>query len=327
MEKKKIKIAILYDKNVWLEYLNQYYDVEISESPDYVLCDSITARECIKKYDCIRIIRIGENLRPDFNLFDYSISFDQIDYDHRNLFYPLFMSYKNDLNLALNKEKDISENEVLDRKFCNYVVSNGNASAPERDYFFDLLSKEYKKIDSGGKYRNNLPNGLPISNKLEFQHEYKFSLAFENSLYKGYTTEKIIQAFAAKTIPIYWGNPDIGNDFNENAFVNCHRYATWSEVIDRIKELDSNPDKYIEALKTPICKKDSLFEKMIEDSYLKNFFDSIFLQPVSEAMKRTNRNAGWGAFYERDAKMLDDMYNNKMIMTLYRLYRKIGRIK
>ena len=94
-------------------------------------------------------------------------------------------------------------------EFCSFVVSNNNAS-PERDIIFDKLS-EYKKVSSGGRYRNHV--GGPVSDKLEFQRKHKFAIAFENCSQPGYSTEKILEAFAARTVPIYWGGSFNRADF------------------------------------------------------------------------------------------------------------------
>ena len=66
---------------------------------------------------------------------------------------------------------------------------------------------QYKHIDSGGKYKNNI--GAPVADKLAFLSEGKFNIAFENSSANGYTTEKLIEAFAAGTIPLYWGDESV----------------------------------------------------------------------------------------------------------------------
>lgn len=51
----------------------------------------------------------------------------------------------------------------------------------------DALS-QYKLVDSGGRHRNNV-GGL-VKDKYEFDLSYKFSIAFENSSYQEYLTEK-----------------------------------------------------------------------------------------------------------------------------------------
>lgn len=81
----------------------------------------------------------------------------------------------------------------------------------------------YKKVDSGGKYKNNI--GKPVENKRDFQMTHKFVIAFENTSTRGYTTEKIIGAYAAGAVPIYWGDPDVAMTFNTKSFINCNEYG------------------------------------------------------------------------------------------------------
>ncbi|MCR4587874.1 MAG: hypothetical protein K5682_05650 [Lachnospiraceae bacterium] len=323
---KKIKVAFLYNEKEWTEYLSRFYEVEISEKPDFVICDSGSTLRCVHDFDCVRIVCHGENVRTDFNLFDYATGFDVMQFGDRYLYFPLFMGYEADLQLALHKHEQ-PDAYYLDRNgFCNFVVSNGNAATQLRDEMFECLSL-YKKVDSGGRYKNNLPDGKPVENKLEFQKRYRFSLAFENSSYKGYTTEKIIQAFAAGTIPIYWGDPDVATEFNPKAFVNCMEYRSLDEVIKRIKEIDQDESLYLAMQKESIINPEGNIPKMLEESYRDTFFRHIFDQDPSKALRRTNAKDGWGAFLERDACKFYEMEHSKAIQMLYTIEKKLGRLK
>ena len=126
----------------------------------------------------------------------------------------------------------MSDEELLARKFCNYVISNA-LSADERSIMIEKLSG-YKQLDSGGRYHNNV--GGPVADKIEFAKGYKFSIAFENSGSRGYTTEKIMESFASKSVPIYWGNPDIAKEFNPDSFINCHDFASFDEAVEYVKK-------------------------------------------------------------------------------------------
>ena len=49
-----------------------------------------------------------------------------------------------------------------------------------------------------------------------------FSICVENSSNRGYHTEKIIDAFLSKTIPIYWGCPNLEElGYDPNGFIYC----------------------------------------------------------------------------------------------------------
>ena len=72
-------------------------------------------------------------------------------------------------------------------------------------------------------YLNNV--GGPVKNKIDFIMDHKFTIAFENSSYPGYTTEKIFEPMLVNSIPLYWGNPLVDRDFNTKSFLNFHDYG------------------------------------------------------------------------------------------------------
>jgi hypothetical protein len=83
----------------------------------------------------------------------------------------------------------------------------------------------------------------------------------------GYTTEKIIEPFCSNTIPLYWGNQLINNEFNNNMFMNWYDYANDEYMIEKIIELDNNKEKYMEYLNGMIFKPEyinSMFERFYE---------------------------------------------------------------
>jgi hypothetical protein len=80
---------------------------------------------------------------------------------------------------------------------------------------------------------------------------YKFSIVFENASHPGYTTEKILNAFLANTVPIYWGNPLVSQDFNPKAMINCHDFESFEWVVEAIRELDQDDARYLQMLSEP----------------------------------------------------------------------------
>lgn len=53
-----------------------------------------------------------------------------------------------------------------------------------------------------------------VDDKRTVIEPYQYHICPENSQYEGYYTEKLIDCFVAKTIPIYWGCADIDKHFN-----------------------------------------------------------------------------------------------------------------
>ncbi|MDO4291751.1 MAG: glycosyltransferase family 10 [Eubacteriales bacterium] len=267
-------------------------EVELSDDPDFLFYSAFGHEHL--KYDCVRIFWTGENIQPDFNICDYAIGFGRMTFEDRYRRIPLYYFYEEDYKKAIEKHEFQEAELAKKNRFCNFIYSNGMAS-PEREQFFRLLSR-YKRVDSGGGFLNNI--GGPVSNKYEFQQHYKFSIAFENSSMSGYATEKILQAFAAKTIPIYWGDPKIGEDFNERAFINCHNYKSFEEVVEAVKEIDRNDDLFLSYLREPIGTKERFPDNPLL-SY-EEFVKSICQQTPAEAMRRSNIMRG--QFYQEEQR-------------------------
>lgn len=285
---KKIYIKFVdYWKNHHLEedilyrWLCTHYDVELSDNPDYIIYSCFGYEHL--KYDCIRIFYTGENVAPNFNECDYAISFEKIEFEDRHICMPNFFKYKREISMIANRTNKLKE-DVLQRKFCCFVVSNGNADSIRQEAFEKL--NEYKKVDSGGRFMNNI--GGPVEDKLGFQANYKFALAFENSAHKGYTTEKILQAFASGVVPIYWGDPNVCDYFNREAFINIGDFTSLDEAIEYIRFVDSNDNNYLSMLQSNVWSKDYIYEnKMKElDVFLKNIFE----QDYYSAYRRNNSN-------------------------------------
>lgn len=230
--------------NVLYKLLSKYYQLELSSDPDFLLYSCFGYEHL--KYDCLRIFYAGENIRPDFRECDYAFSFDYpvTERNYRLPLYRLHPSYQSILEPRAS-EKILCE----DRKFCCFLASNPQGS--ERNKFFQLLSA-YKKVDAGGKLFLNIDNPVPRGDEINWMRQYRFCIAFENSSYPGYTTEKLTNALAAGTIPIYWGNPVVDRDFNTRSFINCHEFNNLEKVVDHVIELDQDPQLQRVILNEPI---------------------------------------------------------------------------
>jgi len=273
--KRKIKIDFTdfwggFDKtnNYFYNLLKEEFEIEISNQPDYLFFSIFGNHH--QNYKCIKIFYTGENIAPPLGYCQWSFSFDYLE-DPRNYRIPHYLLY--DGYYELERPKVIEESFV-NRKFCNFVASNGNCQ--ERNFFVQELSK-YKKVDSGGRFMNNI--GYAVSDKRKFQSEYKFSVAFENNAYRpqhiGYTTEKIMEPMTVNSIPLYWGNPRIDLEFNTKSFVNFYDHGYFEKMIENIIDLDSNTEKYLEVLRTPWFN-DNIIPETNRIKNIKNFLYNIF---------------------------------------------------
>lgn len=249
-----------YRDSFFWKFLSEKYDLEISEIPDVIFYGPFGQEH--RKYNCIKIFHTGENIRPNFLECDFAFSFDFTP-EPKNYRFPLYAWYNEHEKLLRNRVEGF---DIRNKKFCNFVYSNNKAL--ERIDFFNKLSK-YKKIDSGGKFLNNI--GFQVQNKSEFISNYKFTICFENESSPGYTSEKIYDAMLANSIPIYWGNPLIHTEFNPKSFINVHDFSSFDEVIKRVMELDSNDDFYFEMLNEPFFHNNEIPNGLKKENIYKQF--------------------------------------------------------
>ena len=269
------------------------YDFVRSENPDYIVYSNTALRYMPNlKFDGKKIFFMGEIIDADMSMCDWSFGDNYID-DSRHFrmpYYVIRMLYTGTLLDSLIKNIDVEE--VLGEKtgFCNFVFSNTRDGVC-RNEFFEKLSK-YKKVDSAGRSLNNMGYVLPgrvgtrvghyitYPEKMDFLSRYKFTIAFENNrsdynLDSGYTTEKITEPMLSNSIPIYRGNPHIGEEFNSKSFLNRLDFNSDEELIERIIELDNDDNLYMEMLSEPWLK-GNILTKQLDIEAIKEQFGKIF---------------------------------------------------
>ncbi len=304
------------NKNFFTDVLEKHFHIEISDSPDYIFCSVLGApyEEC--NYDGIRIHFNGENYTPDFNIHDYGISYNDLTLGDRHLQYPLYLIYFKPLLLAPKKHLNIDENILKNKPyFCNFIYG---VSREYRDKAFDMINT-YKTVMSPGIAKNNLPNHPIIKTqdeKLEFQNKCKFTIAFDSTEEPDFVTEKILHAFASGTIPIYFGDPNIGKHFNKKAFIDVADYNfDLDKVLERIIEIDQNDELYLSILKEPAFNDENYIatkQKEFED-----FLVHIFSQDTEKAYRRSSIAAPKN--HNERLKEYNKLYKSK----LHRLVKKI----
>lgn len=272
-----------YTKNLMFDLLSRHYDVVVCDAmqADYVLC-SLYAHELVD-VPGIRIFYTAEAVVPDFNLYDYCIGFDNLTFGDRYLRIPNYimnLKYKPDLDAVLSRASAVEP--AISESFCCWVCSNSQGDTM-RDRVFDLVST-YKRVDSGGLYRNNIGQQGRLPDKRAFLRQYKFSLALENTTYRNYCTEKIVEAFSCGTVPIYWGDPAVTEVFNPNAFINLMEFSTIEEGLQRIIDIDNDDSLYLKMRREPALRDSKYFDRTTRA--LESFLLSIIEQPFDSAFRR-----------------------------------------
>ena len=217
---------------------------------------------------------IGENIRPSYFGYNYSLSFDWDSYGGRNHRLPLWYArlawdgfeqkprrdnmhnhgYEQLINI-----KSLMQPRKLDiagkDKFCILVANN-----PEglRINLYNSLS-EYKQVDGYGNMF-----GRPLrKSKFAILPEYKFCLCPENSIYDGYVTEKLIDAYAGLTVPIYSGDVSVIDDFNWEALLNYQDARDMDYFVWNVKVLDEELESYQHIYEQPLLLKEPSLDDAI----------------------------------------------------------------
>jgi hypothetical protein len=88
-----------------------------------------------------------------------------------------------------------------------------------------------------------------------------FHVCVENVKYDNWYTEKIGEAFCTKTVPIYWGCPNIGEYYDERGIITFDSLEELPYIINSL-----TPEKYYE-MKPYI---DYNYEVALKDNFANN---------------------------------------------------------
>ncbi len=257
--------------NYWFNLLSTKFDVTISDKPDLLIFSyDYTGKRLDKTYDPSETVKVFfgcENVQPDFNDCHAAISQKYIDQDnHFRL--PLWTQYVNwfgsrpmvsnrdqcyliDPNSLLQKKFDPDSLLKQKTNFCNFLYTQPRGL---RMTFMDYF-KGYKKIDSAGKLHNNMGGTVQGRSdhifKIMWQESYKFTASLENDLDPGWTTEKLLHPMSTLSLPIYWGNERVSDEFNTESFINIHDFDSVESAVEYVKEVDNNQDLYLDIMSRP----------------------------------------------------------------------------
>lgn len=320
------------EDNFIIDILKKKCEVTVSDNPQYVFVSSFYEPFEFAKYDCVRIFYTAEPIAPDFSSFDYCTGFNYLSAGDRYLRYPYYALRWREKELDAGKYQLLNEEtarNILQEKenFCNLICSHDTATNL-RKRVFEKIS-EYKKVDSVGTFLNNQPNKLIVSygpSKDSFLKKSKFTIAVESLTLPGFTTEKIMEALFMHSIPIYYGDTTVTNEFNKDSFINFDDTNNLDTLLDRIIELDQNDDKYIEMLMQQPFIQNNHIEKM--NKQFEEFILNIVTQDYEKAFRRVREyiplyHDNCMKDYQIIKNELESIKNKKW----YKITKRIGAIK
>jgi GR25 family glycosyltransferase involved in LPS biosynthesis len=235
----------------------KYTFIVESDSPDLLIFGPFG--DAWKKFTCPKIHFTGENTGPVTGVA-LNLGFQRREDQYIRL--PLWMLEIDWFGADAEKIRNpvpvpISFKPVVGRpKFCAFIVSNPCQKV--RNRAFHALSL-YKEVDSAGRLYNTLGDELFAGGgggggekkKVDFLRQYRFCLAYENAASPGYVTEKLFHAKAAGCVPIYWGAPDVEQDFCMDGVIDA-RGKTEDEMVAMVRRVEEDPALWLKMANTPL---------------------------------------------------------------------------
>lgn len=249
---------------------DEFSFIKDEENPQFVFYSVFGTRHIY--YDCVRIFWCGENARADFNFCDYAISFDYLEFEDRHLRFPLYLHdlRKISQNSTMFNKGDFGS-EYAEREFCSFVVSNGKADE-KRSEVFRALSK-YKRVDSAGKFANNV--GFYADDKIAFCVSINLISALRTPTQTATLRKKLLTLKRQIRFQYIGGGVTTERIFNKNAFIDFSDFKNINELISFIRHLDSDKNAYLAMLNEPLILDKNIVQKSDEKlaTFLRNIFN------------------------------------------------------
>ncbi|KAK2153617.1 hypothetical protein LSH36_291g05006 [Paralvinella palmiformis] len=182
----------------------------------------------------------------------------RIPLTHLNDYFNLTMSY------LFNTDNDIiwrysltNVGKILDyddqvklvkakTKLVAWVVSNCQKPHSIRNRYVKLLSKHIP-VDIYGKCATPCNDSWPSMDCFRnIEKQYKFYLAFENSLCVDYITEKAYRTLAMYMVPVVLNGGDNDKLLPPYSYIDVSHFRSPRHLADYLKRLDSNDEEYME---------------------------------------------------------------------------------
>jgi len=122
----------------------------------------------------------------------------------------------------------IEEYQFLDKTKLVSMISSNKRWVIGHDFRHQIIEKCRGRFDLYGRGFND------IDRKETGLNNYAFSVAVENCKKDYYFTEKIIDCFRTKTIPIYWGCPSIGEFFDKRGIIQFDTIDEFENIINSL---------------------------------------------------------------------------------------------
>lgn len=211
-----------------------------------------------------RIFFSGENVHLDFyknqgyvdyclNDCDLSMGCEYIDKPNY-LRFPLWIMSFIPANVSYRQIKDMIDGFNTPElrysgrlKFASMIAGHKAIDGVDREQMTHLFNK-IAHIECAGRLLKNT-NDLQekfSNDKYCYLQQFKFNLCPENSSYRGYVTEKLLDSIRAGCIPIYWGDDNPEPEILNHDAIIFYDPNNTQIALDKVSELWQNERLYKE---------------------------------------------------------------------------------
>jgi alpha(1,3/1,4) fucosyltransferase len=110
-----------------------------------------------------------------------------------------------------------------------------------------LLAKIYRKYPDRFHTRHFPSHRGPVASKREVMRSYKFAITYENAVFPGYLTEKILHAFFAGCVPVYLGAPDVLDTIPAETFIDRRKFPSNEALYEYLSSMSE--EEYLGRIK------------------------------------------------------------------------------
>lgn len=132
--------------------------------------------------------------------------------------------------------------KIYGHKLRRRILSKGNEIKIPNVWLEVLDDFDKERGQRPGYFEEKMTeHGNPIEGegkKQLWDRHSMFHVAVENSYYLNYHTDKILDCFATKTLPIYWGCPNIEDFYNKDGIITFQNEDELVEILNNLTEED-----------------------------------------------------------------------------------------
>lgn len=166
------------------------------------------------------------------------------------------------------------------QKFCCFMYSNCQErylGVIKRKQFYYKMCKRFPgRVDNLGRcYNKSYSKNGWWQNNIDIYNKYKFVISFENQPIDGYISEKLWVPMVNRSIPIYYGAPDIKKYFNTKSFINVNDFDNFDECMEYIDKVDKDENLYHRILQQPFYHNNLVDISMFSYHYGGEFYHNL----------------------------------------------------